>query len=154
MGCYSQGSPIAFRGMNDKETFDRNLEQAIFDKMMTLPEPDSHYAWSVSDEVAPFAQDGDVYSLLTKVGTARRLRNEGCVAITSMGWAAPHTWDGEPSKCPERRRVCLTLLISLGNSTSLVRFVEDEEVLWTDASETRGAMAEAAQELVEAAKSF
>lgn len=131
-----------------------DLERAIFQSLVTMPEPETNYAWVYTDAVLkPFAQDCDLYDLMMKGICVRRLRETGAVAFTTAGWGAPADWDGMPSACPDRRRLNLTLLVSTNEAFSVARFVNDDmECVGTKVVDGSGPLSQAVFELQIAAK--
>lgn len=137
-----------------KETEYMDLEKAIFQSLITMPEPETNYAWVYTDALLkPFAQHPDIYDLMMKGICVRRLRETGAVAFTTAGWGAPADWDGVPSACPDRRRLNLTLLVAMDEAFSVARFVNDDmDCFGTDITHGSGPIRDAISQLQVAAK--
>jgi len=103
------------------------------------------------DTTTQLAELGDVYALLTKVGTrpTKAAKTADALTVTTCGWAAP-TDDDElpPSLHPKRRRVALAVSVhaATGRTVSALRFADDPEII-TDHGQAAGSLADAVAEL-------
>jgi hypothetical protein len=83
-------------------------------------------------ETFEMGQSDDVYDLLDSIVEPNQLKIVG-LAVTTSGWAAPLSEDGEvegmPSRHPERRRVVLAALVTANEIMSAMRFADEDEII-------------------------
>ena len=100
---------------------------------------------------------GDVYDLLDSriVRTAAKINATAgaSLALTTCGWAAPiddnNPENLAPSAHPQRRRVCLFIMVNpAGEMASVLRFEDTPEQTTTDDGDAKGSLAEALLELI------
>lgn len=136
----------------DKEKATRHIEKLVgrFNKEM----PEAHYAWTIEDDkVQAFAGcRTDVYELLNKEITRSKLIENGLVVLTTGGWAAPGEWEGAPSDCPDRRRVSMTMVITMDFFGSIAKFEDNGETIYAGDDTTSGPLDEAVADMVTRAK--
>lgn len=87
-------------------------------------------------QCAKVGTHGDIYALLDDAGALLRdVRNVVGLALVTWGWAAPVADLDEhaPSQHPERRRVRLAAVITLGEMLSRVTFRDTPEENFDDA---------------------
>lgn len=135
---------------NEKAT--RHIEQLIQGIRKELPE--AHYAWTIEDDqMIPFSGSvSDVYDLLNKEIITDKFKRNGIVALTTSGWAAPAEWDGAPSECPDRRRVRMTMVITMDGCQSVARFDDSEETIYAGVDEASGPLDDAANAIIARAR--
>ena len=126
--------------MNQKEiaTLAKKVEDAISHDM-TL---EDSYAFGLSDgsEVPVLmAECGDVYDLLDDPMTPATLDLFGHVIIVSHGWAQ----DVTDFKSPPVRVRLLVAVSRNGARSSVVRFMDSDNVLYDEQGEGNGALADA-----------
>ena len=104
------------------------------------------------DTTTRLAEMGDVYQLLTKVGTrpTKAAKTADALTVTTCGWAAP-TDDNDdipPSLHPKRRRVALVVTVNpaTGETVSALRFADDPDII-TDHGQATGSLADAVAHL-------
>lgn len=100
------------------------------------------------------AENGDIYDMIDELHDSSTYLENDYVTLRTTGWAAPLNAngevEGEPSKHPNRRRVCLFVSVDITNKEvmgSSLKFDDDDEVVY-DYNTATGSLANAMRSLV------
>ena len=91
-----------------------------------------HLYRAMNDGIAYCGCAPDPYVGIKHPEFDRAVLEGDALVIVTHGWAAPGEWEDVPSKCPDRRRVRMTVVVeTLGKFVSIIRFGDapDEEPL-------------------------
>lgn len=96
----------------------------------------------------------DIYELIYNLKDSDNFNGYEYITFLTTGWAAPLNSSGEvdgvPSQHPDRRRVALTIAVSVAKTNiigSVLKFDDSEAETVYDLNEATGALAEAITEL-------